>query len=75
VGVIKEVLLLPLAPVRFTAWVAEKVAEEADREMFSPAAMARRLQEVEEALERGEIDEQQAEELEARILEERMSSV
>jgi Gas vesicle protein G len=74
VGLIKELVLLPLAPVRFTVWVAEKTAEEADRQMFSTGAIARRLQEVEEALERGEIDEQQAEELEGEIIEERMSS-
>jgi hypothetical protein len=68
VGVIKELVLLPVAPLRFTVWVAEKVAEEADREQYSPEAHVRRLREIQEALARGELDEDQAAELEAQVI-------
>jgi hypothetical protein len=68
VGVIKELALLPVAPLRFTVWVAEKVAQEADRELYSPEARVRRLREIQEALARGELDEDQAAELEAQVI-------
>ena len=37
-GVIKEFMLLPVAPLRFTVWVADHVADEAERKQYSPAA-------------------------------------
>jgi Gas vesicle protein G len=69
VGVIKEMALLPVAPLRLTVWVADKVAEQVDREQNSPQARVRRLREIEDARARGELDEEQAAELEARVLE------
>jgi Gas vesicle protein G len=69
VGVIKEMALLPVAPLRFTVWIASKVAEEADHQQNSPEARVRRLREIEDARARGELDEEQAAELESRILE------
>lgn len=68
-GVIKEITLLPVAPLRFTVWVADKVAEELDHEFRSPEAYVRRLREIENAHGRGELDDEQAAELEARVLE------
>jgi hypothetical protein len=67
-GVIKELALLPLAPLRFTVWVADKVAEQADRELNSPEARVRRLQAIEQARLRGELDDEQAAELEAQVI-------
>jgi Gas vesicle protein G len=67
-GVIKELSLLPLAPLRFTVWVAGKVAEEADQQLNSPQARVRQLQEIEQARERGELDDEQAAELEAQVI-------
>jgi hypothetical protein len=64
----KELLLLPVAPLRLTVWVADKVAEEADREQNSPEALVRRLREIDEAHARGELDDEQAAELEAQII-------
>jgi Gas vesicle protein G len=69
VGVIKEMALLPVAPLRLTVWVADKVAEQVDHEQNSPQARVRRLREIEDARARGELDEEQAAELEARVLE------
>jgi Gas vesicle protein G len=68
-GLFKQVVLLPAAPLRFTVWVADKVAEEADQREFSPEAAVRKIDELEEKRQRGEIGEDEAAELEGRILE------
>jgi hypothetical protein len=68
VGLFKELLLLPAAPLRFTVWVADKVAEEAEQREFSPAAGVQKIEEIEGRRERGEISEDDAAELEGRIL-------
>lgn len=72
-GLIRELALLPVAPLRFTVWVAGHVAEEADRQEFSQEAAVRKLQAIHEARERRELDEHEAEELEARVLEQQMA--
>lgn len=69
-GVIKELTLLPVAPLRFTRWVAGKVAEEADYERNSPEGRLRRLREIEQARVRGELSDEEAAELEAQVIEE-----
>ena len=68
-GLIKELTLLPVAPVRFTVWVADKVAEEVDRDQSSPEAHMRQLREIDEKREHGEISEEEAAEAEAAIIE------
>jgi hypothetical protein len=68
VGVIKELTLLPLAPLRFTVWVAEKVAEEADQKLNSPQAQVQQLRAIEQARARGELDEEAAADLEAQVI-------
>ena len=68
-GLIKELVLLPVAPLRFTLWVSEQVAEEADRQQYSAGAGVQQIEEIEEARERGELDEEKAEELEGEIIE------
>jgi hypothetical protein len=67
-GVIKELALLPVAPVRFTLWVTDKVAQDVDHRVNSPRARMQRLREIEEARERGELHEEHAAELEAQII-------
>lgn len=69
-GLFKELLLLPVAPVRFTVWVAEQVTDEADRREAGPGGVAGRLQRLEEARERGELDEAEAERREGELIEE-----
>jgi len=36
-GLISQLALLPVAPLRFTVWVADKVAEEVERQQRDPA--------------------------------------
>jgi hypothetical protein len=75
VGLIKELTLLPVAPLRFTLWVAEQVAEEADRQHASPEAGVRKIDEIEQSKEKGELDEHEAEELQGEIIEQQVTRV
>lgn len=67
-GVIKELLLLPLAPVRGTVWVAEQLAEEAERQLDPRATARRALLELEERHAAGEIDDDEFDRLEDEVL-------
>jgi Gas vesicle protein G len=69
----KELLLLPVSPLRVTVWVADKVADEVDRQQFGSGAVVRQLGEIEEARGRGELDEDTAEELEGRVIDRQLS--
>jgi hypothetical protein len=60
-GLLKKLLIVP--------WVAERVVEEAERQEYSPEAGIRKLEELEALRERGEISEEQAAELEGKIIE------
>jgi len=73
-GVIKQLALAPLAPLRLTVWVSEKVREEAARQNHSQGAVVSRLREVEAATERGEITEQEARRRQGQIIASRMQS-
>jgi hypothetical protein len=46
-GLFKELVLLPLAPVRGTAWVAEQIAEEADRRLYDEDNIKREMVQLE----------------------------
>ena len=52
-GLVSGLLLLPLAPVRGTVWIAERIAEQAARELDDEASIRRRLAEAERDLELG----------------------
>ncbi|KAA6222730.1 MULTISPECIES: gas vesicle protein GvpG [Streptomyces] len=56
-GLLKELLLLPAAPVRGTGWVLRQVLTEAERQYYDPSVVQRELRELSERLDRGEIDE------------------
>ena len=73
-GVIKHVVLAPLAPLRLTVWVSEKVREEAARQSHSQGAVIAQLREVEAAAQRGEITHQQALERQGQIISSRMQT-
>jgi hypothetical protein len=73
-GLIGNVLLLPLAPVRGVTWVAGVVAEEADRQMAASASPARALEDLAAATANGEISPEEAEALEAQIIERMLSA-
>jgi hypothetical protein len=74
-GVFTQLILLPLAPVRFTVWVSEKVAEQVDREQGSPEAHMRQLREIDEKRRSGELTQEQAADAETKIIEQYTSSV
>jgi Gas vesicle protein G len=57
-GLITGLLTLPLAPVRGVAWVTEKVAEEAELELYDENRIMRELAELEAAHERGELSQE-----------------
>jgi hypothetical protein len=57
VGLLTGLLTLPLAPVRGTVWIAERLMEEAERELGDENAVRRRLTELEIRHELGEISD------------------
>jgi Gas vesicle protein G len=67
-GLLTGLLTLPLAPVRGTMWVAERVLEEAERQLNDPAAIEQQLIEAEAARDRGELSEQEFEQIEDELL-------
>ena len=69
-GLITGLLTLPLAPVRGVAWVAELLAEEAERELADAQSPQRALAELEAARAAGEISEEDFTRLEDQLLDE-----
>jgi hypothetical protein len=57
VGLLTGLLTLPLAPVRGTIWIAERIAEEAERQLDEEPAVRRALDDLQTAYELGEMDE------------------
>jgi Gas vesicle protein G len=69
-GFFTGLLTLPLAPVRGTVWIAEKVAEEAARHTSSEPAIRQRLLELELRHDMGEIDDDEFAAAESALLDE-----
>jgi Gas vesicle protein G len=67
-GLISGLLTLPLAPIRGTVWVAEKIQEEAEREFFDPASIESALEAVEAQRDAGLISEEEADVLEEELV-------
>ncbi|WP_369213083.1 gas vesicle protein GvpG [Streptomyces flavofungini] len=67
-GLIGELLMLPLAPARGSLWVLRQVVDEAERQYYDPSAIRRELSQLEERLEAGEIDEDEFERREDELL-------
>ena len=57
-GLLTQIVTLPLAPVRGVVWVVERVREAAEDEYYDPAPIHRALAELEAQLVAGEIDEE-----------------
>ncbi len=68
-GLLTGLLLLPLAPVRGTIWVAEQLAEQAARELDDEVVVRRLLAEAERDLERGVLTDEEFEQVEDELLE------
>jgi hypothetical protein len=68
-GLITGLLTLPLAPVRGTVWIAERLYEQAEAELNDERTIQAQLMEIQAAREAGEIDEAAAAEAEDILLE------
>ena len=68
-GFLTGILLLPLAPLRGTIWLAERLTEVAEREADDEATFRRLLVEAEIAFESGELSETEYEQVEDELLE------
>jgi hypothetical protein len=58
-GLLTGLLTLPLAPVRGVVWVADVLAQEAERELAAQQSPERALAELEAARATGEISEEE----------------
>jgi hypothetical protein len=68
VGLISEVLLLPFAPARGSAWAIRQVLQEAERIYYDPSTIRAELARLEEQLEAGEVTEEEFDRLEDELL-------
>lgn len=65
-GFFTGLITLPLAPVRGTAWLAQQIAEEAERQLHDESRLRRELMQLELDHDDGLIDDEQyAEQLDA----------
>ncbi|MEU0006779.1 gas vesicle protein GvpG [Streptomyces sp. NPDC006314] len=67
-GLIGEVLMLPFAPVRGSAWAIRQVLREAERIYYDPSTVRAELARLEEQLEAGEITEEEFDQREDELL-------
>ena len=67
-GLLTGLVTLPLAPVRATVWLAERLVDEANRELGDESTIRRRLAEAEIAYELGQIDVVEYESIEDALL-------
>jgi hypothetical protein len=68
VGLITGLLTLPLAPVRGTVWIAERLLEQAERELYDERAIRAQLMEIQALREDGAITEDEATRAEDELL-------
>ena len=68
-GLFRELVLLPLAPVRGTAWVTEQIAEEADRQLYDEDNIKREMVQLEIDAEEGRLGEEERAAMEDELLE------
>jgi hypothetical protein len=67
-GLITGLLTLPLAPVRGTMWIADRLLEEAERQLNTPEAIEQQLADAEAKHERGEISDEEYELIEDALM-------
>ncbi len=67
-GMLTGLLLLPLAPLRATIWIAERLAAYAETELDDERTVRRLLVDAEAALERGELTEAEYDRIEDELL-------
>lgn len=67
-GLLTGLLTLPLAPVRGTVWIAERLVEEAERELGDENAIRRQLTELEVRYEHGDLSDEELAQAEDALL-------
>lgn len=67
-GLITGIVGLPLLPLKGVIWVAERIQQEAESQYYDPTRIRAQLDELEEAVRKGELSEEEAEELEDELL-------
>lgn len=68
-GLFTGLLTLPLAPVRSTMWLAEKLREQAELDLNDESGIEAALFELQAARERGDYDEHEIEQAEDALIE------
>ena len=68
-GLITGLITLPLAPVRGTVWIAERILEQAERELYDERSIRAQLMAIEAAREDGTISEEEASRAEDELVE------
>jgi len=58
-GLFKELVLLPLAPVRGTVWVTEQITEEAERRLYDEDNIKREMLQLEIEFDEGQLGEKE----------------
>jgi hypothetical protein len=69
VGLITGLITFPLAPVRGTIWIAERILEQAERELYDERAIRSQLMDIEAAREDGRLTEEEATRAEDELVE------
>jgi Gas vesicle protein G len=72
-GLFRALVMLPLAPVTGVRWVAGVLQEEAERELAERESPQRALAELDAKRANGEISDEDAEALEAQLIEQMLS--
>jgi hypothetical protein len=67
-GLLSNLLLLPLAPVRGAFWVIGQVADAAEREFYGPAVIRRELLELSREFDAGAISAEEFDRREDELL-------
>jgi hypothetical protein len=67
-GLLTGLLTLPLAPVRGVVWLAERIRDQAEQQMYDPAVIRGLLAQVDEAVAAGELSGEAAAELQDELL-------
>jgi hypothetical protein len=67
-GLLSELLLLPLAPARFALWTMDRVVDAAVQEHHDPAAVRRELAELSRQLDEGLISAEEFDRAEDQLL-------
>jgi hypothetical protein len=73
-GLFTGLLTLPLAPVRGVVWVADALAQEAERQQAAAASPERALAELEAAHAAGEVSDERFAELQAALIDEAIAA-